>query len=317
MNRKLIIPVALVALAAAIAFVKIQGADDSSPDAAAAASGSKATKRDAGFRREEAAAPGFKTTRREMARNDELVEKYGSVRTKLARKISADVVSLLDDALGLGEQMARFGGGRSQARIARALRGSGIKLDEEQRQQVAQLYETFQDQQIARARSAVQAVRKDPTALMELLLAGDAKERGILGQEEFTTVQTRVGQELMGVINPLDRENLRGGRPFDDPAFREDFLAILDPEQKAAFEARQAEQSAGRADDTNSPNDASSEQISAGNISNMPTMKLETLDEAVISATQVASGIKQMVEGFGNLRSLQPQLEGNRGDGSE
>ena len=42
-------------------------------------------------------------------------------------------------------------------------------------------------------------------------------------------------------------------------------------------------------------------------------MELETLDEAVGSAKQVTTGLKQVMEGFGNLRNLQPQIEGGNG----
>ena len=45
---------------------------------------------------------------------------------------------------------------------------------------------------------------------------------------------------------------------------------------------------------------------------------LETLDEAVGSAKKMTSGFKQVMEGMGSLRELQPQIapgEGGEGDG--
>ena len=37
-------------------------------------------------------------------------------------------------------------------------------------------------------------------------------------------------------------------------------------------------------------------------------MELETLDQAVVSAKQMASGFKQMMQGMGGLQDLQPQI---------
>jgi len=315
MNRKLaiIIVVLLLAGAVAIAIVKTRGSGDSAKggsgggtdpgvaptpaagDATGAAAGSKASDRSA----------------REI-RDVDLVEKYGSARTNLSRKISENVVTVLDDAIEMGEMASEFGGGRMRA--LGALRGTDIRLTEEQQEKVASLYAEYQKKEMEKSRTAINAVRKNPTSLMELFLAGDAKERGEMSEEEYAQVQATAGEELMGIINPLDRNNFGGGRPLEDEEFRDEFLAVLDEEQTEQWNTKQDEREAEReAKQEETPEEQPEETAGAvpeGNISNIPTMELETLDEAVGSAKQVTSGLKQMMEGMGNLRDLQPKIEG-------
>jgi len=319
MNRKLsiLIVVLLLAGAVAIAIVKSRegGASAGTGDGGNSPAGATANPGAGGSTGTGATADSKVSDRsaREV-RDIDLVEKYGSARTNLSRKISTDVISLLDDAMEMGEKMSEFGGGRMRSMAA--LRGTGIKLTEEQQQKVSDLFNAHQQKEMETARTAIDAIRKNPTSLMELFLAGDAKERGEMSDEEYAQLQASAGEELMGIINPLDRNNFRGGRPMEDEEFRNEFLAILDEEQARQFNTKQAEREAERAArqaereaEQANPAQALSE-IPDGNISNIPTMTLETLDETIGSAKQVTSGLKQMMEGMGNLRNLQPQIEG-------
>jgi len=53
------------------------------------------------------------------------------------------------------------------------------------------------------------------------------------------------------------------------------------------------------------------ESEGASGISAIPAMELEKLDDAVVSARKMTSGLRQMMEGMGGLRDLQPLIEQN------
>ena len=122
-------------------------------------------------------------------------------------------------------------------------------------------------------------------------------------------VQGSVGESLADVINPLDRKNFRGGRPMEDETFRTEFEAILDDDQKASLAAKSEADEAASEGAADGPADTS--------ITSLPTMGLETLDEAVGSAKKMTSGFRSMMEGMGTLRQLQPQIDGDSGDQGE
>jgi hypothetical protein len=241
-------------------------------------------------------------------KDEDLVSEYGAVRTAMARQVSENVVSLLDDAIAMGEMMTSgagqaFGGSRGMMRGG--LGRIGIELNEEQEAKAMELYTEFQKRELDRSREAVESLRKDPSALMELFLAGDAKERGDLTDEEFAMIRDNAAANLEGVINPLDRNNFRGGRPLQDEQLMQEFSALLDDEQGATFEAFMDEQEANAAENP----------AQDGNISNIPTMELDTLDEAVTGAKKMTSGFRSVMEGMGSLQQLQPQIERQEGDG--
>lgn len=241
-------------------------------------------------------------------RNEELVEKYGSTRTNLSRQVSENVVSLLDDAVAMGEMMTQgggFGGGRMMMRGMQ--RRAGVELTEEQQTQAMEIYKAYQQREMEKFKGTVDDLRKDPSVLMELFLAGDAKARNEMTDEEYAEVQAEAGARLGEVINPLDEKNFRPGNPMEDEAFRQQFEAILDDEQAATLNAKMAEREAERAaaasEEPEAPA-AAEEEVPNSSIANMQTMELEKLDEAVGSAKQMTSGLKQMMEGFGNLRQM-------------
>lgn len=238
-------------------------------------------------------------------RDAELTDRYGSSKTKLSRTVSTNVISLLDDVIEMGETMSNgamrnnFGGGRWATRAA--LRGMEIELTEEQQDKLAELYGAFQKRELEKAKDAVNSLKKDPSALMELFLAGDARKREEITQEEFESVVASSADDLTNIVNPLDRNNFRGGRPMEDETFQNDFIAILDEDQAATVKGTIAEREAEKA--------ANPEEENKGNITNIPTMELETLDQAVIGAQKMTSGFKQVMEGMGSLQELRPQIE--------
>ncbi|MBK1826353.1 hypothetical protein [Haloferula rosea] len=239
-----------------------------------------------------------KRSEREV-RNEELVEQYGEARTNLARHVSDNVVSLLDDAIQMGEMMtsgqSNFGGGNWA--IRGILRNAGVELTDEQREQASELYKDYQKRELEKTKKAVEQLRTDPTSLMSMVLAGDAKSRGDLGEEEYASLQAANAEALGDIINPLDRNNFRGGSPMEDEAFRSGFESLLDPEQAETFNAKMAE------------NEASDSGRQQTDITQMPTMDLESLDQAVSSAKQMTTGVRSMMEGMNGLRELQPLME--------
>lgn len=230
----------------------------------------------------------------EEQKDGELVAQYGGARTALSRKVAGDVVVLFEDVLAMGEMMAEgaanFGG--RQRMMQGAISQMGIELTEEQQEKASALFEAYQKRQMEKTRSAVGGLKKDSSALMELFLAGDAKERGEITEDEYAAIQRNAGEDLVGVLNPLDQKNFRGGQPLEDDELVGDFKEILDEDQNATFatflDDRQAEAAAAPEPD--------------GNISNMPTMELEELDQKVGAASKVASGFRTVLEGFGGLQ---------------
>ena len=241
---------------------------------------------------------------RETVKHPELATKYGESRTNLSKAVSGNVVSLLEDAIAMGEmatsgQMgAMMGGGRGAMRMGLGGLYRDLQLSEEQQQRAGEIFSGYQKRQMERSKAAVENLKKDPTPLMQLMLASDAKARGEIDDEEYQRLQTESAKDLSGVINPLDERSMRGGSPLADPAFVDEFKGILDPEQSDKLQAAIVE----RAARDNGP-------VEEGNIANIPGMELEKLDSTIASVKKVTTGIKSMMEGFGGLQDLGPLLE--------
>ncbi len=237
------------------------------------------------------------------AREAELVSEYGEARTNLSRHVTGNVIEIFDDVLEMGEMMIGFTADEGSRFAAdAALNRLDIELTDEQGDKALELYGEFQRRELEKTRDAVDKLRDEPTLLMSLMLASDAHSRGELGEDEYRTIQEANAAGLEGVINPLDRRNFRGNQdPLRDDAFVAEFSALLDEDQAATFESKLEE----RGDDP--PREPSS-------IADMPVMDLENLDKAVGSAKQMTSGFKQMMEGMGNFRQLQPLMNQGRGD---
>ena len=104
-------------------------------------------------------------------------------------------------------------------------------------------------------------------------------------------------EDLKGTINPLDRNNYRGGQPLRDEAFVSELQTILDPTQAETLSAAAAAQP--KAGDDRS-------------MGNLPSMELEKMDQTVASAKKMTTGLKSMMEGMGGLQDLGPIMEQQR-----
>ena len=251
-------------------------------------------------------------TRRDPAENPELVSKYGESRTVLSKRVATNVITLLDDVISMGDMVASgelsevMGG--NKAAFKRALGGVGDKLEltDDQQEQGAALYAEFQKRELEKSRASVDLLKKDPTALMQAMLASDAFSRGQISEAEFKQAQASSSTDLKGVMNPLENSDKWGGTPTKDPTFSRDFQALLDPTQIEIYEAATA------SEETDSDG-----QTAKGDISNLPAMELEKLDDTIIAAQKMTGGIKQMMEGMGGLKDLGPLLQQQQQQGGQ
>lgn len=250
---------------------------------------------------------------RDHVRYPDLTERYGESRTNLAKHVSTNVIGLLEDAVGMMEmassgQLGGFGGGGMGLRAALGRNYNQLNLSEDQQTAAAALYADFQKREMERAKDSIGKLKEDPTALMRLMLASDSFKRGELSEEEYKAMQAESGSDLAGVMNPLDRNNFRGGQPMADEAFVSGFQALLSPEQSGTFQTsldQRAERVAAAAENSAAADPA--------NITNLPAMELEQLDRAVNSGRAITGGLKQMMEGVGGLQDLAPLIEQSQG----
>lgn len=231
---------------------------------------------------------------RDPAEDPEFVAKYGESRTKLSKQVAGNLISLLEDAIGMGEMATSgefskaFGGRGAGLEIGLGKLGRDLNLNESQKQKAAALYADFQKREIGKAKASVELMKKDPTPLMQILLASDSFSRGRMNETEYKETQAAAAAGLKGVMNPLDRGNFGGGKPTRDPAFSQEFQALLDPEQAETYRASLAAEE-------QQPQDK-------GGITELPPMELEKLDGTLNSAKKMTSGLKQMMEGMGGLQ---------------
>lgn len=307
MNRKTTLVLAILVLIGATSLIAFQlGKSSSAP----ASSGDVATTGDhsttTATESPATVEPAAPKTRREQ-RDPELIDRYGEARTNLSRHVTSNVVSLLEDAIAMGDMMLNSENGNRFGRnnewvLRNSLREAGIELDDEQQARANGLFTEFQKRELERSREAVKTLKEEPTTLMSLILASDARAREEISEEEYSALQQQTASELDGVINPLDRNNFRPRDPMDDEVFRTEFSAILDGDQTESFNASLAQR-----------------EEAAGNpttdISNIPVMELESLDTAIGSAKQMTAGFKQVMEGMGNLGPiLEQQRQGGSGE---
>lgn len=247
------------------------------------------------------------TRQRDAVKNPELAAKYGEARTNLSKHVTSNVISLMQDAIEIGEMVGSgqaggpFGGeGRVRMGLGRVY--NELQLNEDQKTRVAEIHSEFQKRELQRSKDAVARLEKDPVPLMRMMLASDALARGEMTEQEYKELQTASGKDLEGVVNPLDERSFRGGRPLNDEAFVRDLKAVLEPEQAAKLDESIAQ----------SEQDAPAESPERGNFSALPAMELEKLDSTIESVKKLTTGFKSVMEGFGGLQDLGPLIQPQR-----
>ena len=235
------------------------------------------------------------------------MEKYGESRTNLSRQVVNNVTSMLDDVLEMGDLMSSGKGGqfgnRGDWAVRGALRGTGVELQEGQKEAVADLYREFQKRELAKTRTAVETLKEKPVTLMGLMLASDARSRDEISEDEYKALQESSAGELKDILNPLDRNNFRGGQPMEDAEFRGGFEALLDDDQSSSFTTAMSEREA---------SDEDKKELT--NITEIPVMDLESLDKSISSAKQMTTGFKSIMQGMGNLQDLEKQRKDGEGE---
>lgn len=315
MNRKITLIAAILIFTGAACVIAFRlGKQSSSPPATETAEAGQTsqtadeTRTTSGFAPTESNAG----RRQREVRDPDLVDQYGETRTNLSRHVVSDVVSLLDDAVAMGDMMlngesaGRFG--RNDWALRNAIRSTGVELNDEQQSRARELFAEFQQRELDRSKEALEKLKKHPTPLMGLLLASDARSRDEITEAEYATQQQAIAEELDGVINPLDRNNFRPRDPMEDETFRRGFSELLEAEQKETFENSIAEREAATEEDAGERKT---------DITQIPVMDLESLETAVGSAKKMTAGFKQVMEGMSNLGPILEQQGQQREGGNE
>lgn len=313
MKRNLAIPLAILLIVGAVAIVVLK--KDDTPDPTTAGTEQNEGKKDkvrpsngTGTSSTRSTRPSAPPSAR-RSRESELVEKYGREKTTKAREVSENVVAILEDAVAVGELMMKGGqqmGFRRRGMVNGLVRRMGIELTEEQQDEALSLMDDWQNAELEKSKKIIATLQDDPTAMMELFLAGDATHNGDMSEDEFSTVRDEAAERLGDVINPLDQNNFRGDRRMaNDEDLMNRFADILDPEQQEQFSNYREERA--ESGEQRSPTD--------GNISTIPTMELDNLGQAVGNARKMTSGFRTLMEGMGGLQQLQPRNGPGSGGG--
>jgi RNA polymerase sigma factor (sigma-70 family) len=290
--------------AGAVAFINRDSEKPAENTTAATTPGKSGAGSSGGLAPVDEAARAPKAKPRDAAENPELVSKYGESRTNLSKHVAINVIGLFEDGVAMGEMATSgefgnaFGGPRRALQSLGGLNGK-LNLTDEQKDQAAAIMVEYQKREITRSKENIERLKKDPTSLMKLMLASDSFSRGEITEDEYKQAQLASGDELKGVMNPLDRDNLRG-QPLKDEQFVKDFGAVLDPAQSETFQRELTEQQSREATG------------GGGGIANMPSMELEKLDTTITSAKKFTAGMKSMMEGMGGLQDLGPIMEQQR-----
>ena len=306
MTKKTTVTLAAAALLAGAGAVLLVNRDkDASSGAGTDASTSAASSHTARFHPPASSAPtepaanaSTKNRSRNAAAagNPELAATFGDARVNLSKGVANDMIGMLDDAAKMGELVAsgQLGGafGGPDARLKKALGpiGDQLQLTPEQLDKVSKALADYQRQSVERTRESVAQLRKDPTSLMEMILASDAYLRGDLQEDRYQQIRSSSLGQLGDLMNPLDRENFHGGRPLQDEGFVKSLGEILEPAQREVLDSALA--------DIDKP-------ANSGRLSDLPAMPLEKLSDVISTSRKLTEGHRQMLEGMGALEALQ------------
>jgi hypothetical protein len=231
-----------------------------------------------------------------------LKEKYGDGRTKLSKKVSEDMAGLLKDAVELADMGAKLGGAESAKELATRQATDSLTnqlgLSDEQKEKVSALVASRISERMDAVNELASAIEAEPTGMMETILAGDALSRGEMTQEEYDAVSA----DTLAVMRNVSGFALsgRGGNDLSDPVLAEQLNSVLNAEQQTTL-AGIVQKATERAQNSN-------QQMPFQN-GNLPVMELEKLDQTMLSAQKLTTGLRAMMEGFQGMKELNPQPE--------
>jgi len=184
--------------------------------------------------------------KRQPVENPDLVAKYGENRTSLSRKITRDLIGILERGLKDDENhLATFKNDHDhdswRSRIRRVMfydMQSEIDFSDAQLKEIQTIFLDHFTNSQARDKESLECLRKDPSLMMEYLLVSDATARSVGDPAEFAAMQKRIDDSLAG----MDRLLWDMGivtvfpGPLADPGFVSAFRGILEPNQLQAFD---------------------------------------------------------------------------------
>lgn len=305
MTKKTTVTLAAAVLLAGAGAVLLVNRDNSSPSGSGPGASSASGSSHAGHFNP--ASPGGEAAAEASARNrtrssssakPELIASFGEARVNLSKRVASDMIGMLDDAVKMGElvasgQLAAASGG-PEARVKKALGplGEQLKLSAAQIDQAGKALADYQREGLERTRESVAKLRKDPGALMEMILASDAYLRGEIQEDRYQQIRSASLGQLGDLMNPLDRENFHGGRPLQDEGFVKSFGELLEPAQREVLHAALADME---------------DPAASGRLSELPAMPLEKLSDVISTSRKLTEGHRQMLEGMGALEALQAE----------
>ncbi len=231
-----------------------------------------------------------------------LTAKYGDGKTKLSKKITDDMAGMLDDAMELADMGAELGGGTSAKDMATkqavdAL-SSRLGLTDEQKAKVTDLVAVRMGERMDAVKELTSAMRDDPSGMMQTMLAGDAFSRKEITEEEYNAASA----DTLAVLKNVSGFALAGpggGSQISDPLLAQQLQSVLNAEQQAQLAEmmqKAAEKSA-----------AGGRGEMPFQNGNLPVMELEKLDQTMMSAQKLTTGLKAMMEGFKGLKAAVPE----------
>jgi hypothetical protein len=237
-----------------------------------------------------------------------LTEKYGDGRTKLSKKVTEDISKVMDDAVELADMGSQLAGGKSASEMTATQAvnslSSQLGLTDEQKAKATEIVTKRVNERMDAMKELSSAMRDDPSAMMETILAGDAFSRGDISEEEYN----EASEDTLGLLKNVAGFGFGGpggggGSQLADPALASELQKMLTPEQQtqlADLVAKAQEKSA---------------QTGPGKLpfqnGSLPPMDLEKLDQSIQSAQKLTGGIRAMMEGLKGLQQLNPPATGN------
>jgi hypothetical protein len=245
-----------------------------------------------------------------IRKDQELLDKYGKDRTNLSRKLSENLISVLDETLQMAEAGQAAINGRGLLGMAMPAGGiemlgvnAKLQLTQEQQAKISKSYSDYQKRQLDKTKETVERLKKDPTPLMSLMLANDASARGEIQEKEYAQLKSQSEKDLEGVGNPVGINGLfgmgSGGSALKDETFLAEYKSELNPEQRREFDKSLASDTSTRR--------SSITGLMKNDISDMPKVELEQLDTQIESSKKMTTGMKNMMEGLREYQNFGQQ----------